>query len=323
MTYSGENPRAPAVQARAWIVLLHSERATKEDVEAFARWRQEDCANEAAYRDALKLWKMLGPALARSEIQASEAIPAPVIAQASHSGGLSRRQILGGAGIVLAGTAAAMLGVPSLPANATVLQTGKGERHSETLGAGLAVELNTDTELVVWHEDAASKIRLVRGEVLISVEGRATRPIQATADDTDVFAGDAEFLLRYLSGKSPSVTCVNGSVGVESDGRHFTLRASQLLEQGANVSSAEQGKVRDALEWRNGSINFTGKPAGEVVAELNRYRPGRIYLPDSYAEVRLSGVIHVRRADLAVDHLAKSLGLEATRLPGGIVILSD
>lgn len=311
-----------AEQARAWVVRLRSGVATVADVDAFRRWRAADAANEQAYRDVVLLWERLGPAMRPNAGQAAPA-RAPLAALAARSA-LSRRSFFAGAGaaaVIAVGLPVGLM-LPSVPAGATVLETRKGERRRETLADGVVVELNTDTRVVSWTEadgPARRRLRLDRGEALLTVAYGARGALWARADDTEVVAREAQFLLRWTQ-PEPQVLCLSGSVEVLRQGNRLRLAGAQALEaEGA-------GPVADpnaALEWRRGVLVFENRRAAEVVSELNRYRPGRVVLPEGHGDVRISGVIHLDRADAAVDHVARSLGLKAYRYPAGYVVLRD
>jgi transmembrane sensor len=49
--------------ALAWVVRLKSGDATLEDAEHLSNWRAQSPAHERAFRDAVKCWKAIGPAM--------------------------------------------------------------------------------------------------------------------------------------------------------------------------------------------------------------------------------------------------------------------
>jgi transmembrane sensor len=316
-----EETSGPSAQALAWLVHLKSGAATTDDLAAFGAWRGADPANETAYRDSLLTWRMLGPAFAR-------AAPAPVPERGSRPSfgamAFSRRQMLAGAGVAAAAVAVAPLAVNllALPAGATVLETRKGERRRDVLPDGVVVELNTDSRLISWTAKGVREVRLDHGEALLSVDFGAEQHLRATAGDAEILAERARFLLSWFGTGEPRILCVGGAVEVRSGGRSFRLAADQAVDPAAgSVSREAHADVAGALEWRRGVLAFEARRAADVIAELNRYRDGQVFLPASHAHVKISGVIHLDRADAAVEHIARSLDMKATRLPFGIVIL--
>jgi transmembrane sensor len=309
-----EDRRPPAEQARAWIVRLKSGEATRGDLDAFAAWRA-GAGNEAAYRDALAMWRMLGTAIAQADPVPPRVSPQILAAYAS------RRRVLTGAGMLAIGAIVLPLaiGYPLTPAGATVLETRKGERRAARIGDGLSVDLNTDTRVVSWVEQGVRQLRLDRGEAVVAVRDG---PLRATVGDTEVLANSARFLLRSVDDGMPNVLCLAGSVEVRTDAGSFRLATRESIGPAdAEARHEPADEVAGALEWRRGVLVFNARRAGDVVAELNRYRGGRVFLGGVHSDVRISGVIRLDRADAAIDHIARSLGLRVVRMPAGIVLL--
>jgi len=314
---SMDDAREPFVQARAWLVRLKSGAATRDDLAAFGAWRRASTVNEQAYRETLQGWQLLGHALAAAP---AAAMPVPGTAVMA---GLTRRRMLMGAGLAAGAAIVLPLSLPLTPAGATVIETRKGERRRTVLPDGVVVELNTNTRVVSWTEGDQRTVRLDRGEALLAVDAPQGQRLCALAGETQVVADHARFLLRWTDGEDPRVLCVQGSVMVRADGRVVWLGANEQIMGAAPTVRTDMDGVADALEWRKGVLVFDGRRADEVVAELNRYRDGKVYLTGPHGATRISGVIHLGRADAAVDHIARSLGLRVLRLPGGIVLLQS
>ena len=66
-----------------------------------------------------------------------------------------------------------------------------------------------------------------------------------------------------------------------------------------------------ALAWREGLLDFKDAPLAEVIATLDRYKPGRILLlNDEAAAKRFDGVLSLDNIDQALRIVARSSGLE-------------
>ncbi|HEY0595286.1 FecR family protein [Sphingopyxis sp.] len=298
--------------ARSWVVRLKSGEATQSDVDTLLSWRAQNEENEGAFRQAVRLWEQLGPALA-----GGAAMPAA-------GQGVSRRWFLGG-GAAMAAVAAVSL-VPlaaPVPAGAREYRTGKGERRHVRLEPEVSAELNTDSRLLFWADAAAPRVELAQGEALISATCDPGRRLIATAKDVEVRAQVARFSMRSDGGLM-RVACLEGQIEVVSPGGRATVDAGTSFDfRAGEVRPTPHDVAESGAAWQRDLFLFKDRPAGEVIAELNRYRPGRVYLLGSRNDVRISGVIHLERADFAVDHIAKSLGMKVTRLPGGIAILRN
>ena len=69
--------------------------------------------------------------------------------------------------------------------------------------------------------------------------------------------------------------------------------------------------VDRALAWREGVLDVKNAPLAEVVAALDRYRPGRIILVnETVAAKRFDGVLSLDEVDRALHIVAGSSGLE-------------
>ena len=298
--------------ARSWVVRLKSGEATQRDLDMLLSWRTQNEENEGAFRQAVRLWEQLGPALA-----GGGALP-------TASQGVSRRWFLGG-GAAMAAVAAVSL-VPlaaPVPAGAREYRTGKGERRHVRLEPEVSAELNTDSRLLFWADAASPRVELSQGEALISATCDPGRQLIATAKDVEVRARVARFSMRSDGGLM-RVACHEGQIEVVSQGGRTIVDAGASFDFRAGaVQPTPRNVSESAAAWQRDLFLFKNRPAGEVIAELNRYRPGRVYLLGSRNDVRISGVIHLERADFAVDHIARSLGMKVTRLPGGIAILRN
>lgn len=319
----GKEGEPASACARAWLVRLHSGDVAQRDLKALARWRAESTANEAAYQGELRMWQVLGPALA-GQPRATGQAPSPEVVPAAWARPAlpSRRGFLGGA--VAAGVGVVLgVGLLARPdeAGARVLETGKGESRRFPLAPGLAITLNTDSRVAFWPADGAPRLRLERGEAVIGVAFAGDTHLRAEATRCAVTAQRAKFLLR-LDGDSTRVACLAGQISVQSDGRDIALAESRsVVLWGEESAPVATGVTETDTAWQRGLFVFDNRPAGEVVAELNRYRQGYIYLPRAQSGVRISGVLSVDQPDLAVDHIARMLGAKVTRLPGGVAVL--
>ena len=296
--------------ARSWVVRLKSGEATQSDVDMLLSWRAQNEENEGAFRQAVRLWEQLGPALA-----GGATLPGV-------DRGLSRRWFLGG-GVAMAAVAAVALVplVTPVPAGAREYRTGKGERRHVRLEPEVSAELNTDSRLFFWADTASPRVELSHGEALISATCDPGRQLIATAKDVEVRAQVARFSMRSEVGLM-RVACIEGRIEVISPEGRTTVDAGASLDfEAGDVKATVPDVAQSGAAWQRDLFLFKDRPAGEVIAELNRYRPGRVYLLGSRNDVRISGVIHLERVDFAVDHIARSLGMKVTRLPGGIAIL--
>lgn len=318
--YNVDGWQGAEAQARAWLMRLKSGEATRRDLAALARWRASSADHERSYQSEVRMWQALGPALAPGPTRARTS--ASATPQRPLFGSVSRRWVLGGATGLAASAVAgiALVGINPAPAGAAVFETDKGERRHVRLAAGLDMEINTDSRLYFWA-DGTPRLTLDRGEAMITVAYGDHRQLVARANEVEITARQARFILRDDAGMT-KIACLDGSVAVRAEGRDYALvKDRSLVLGGASVRPVEASANASETAWPNGLFVFKDRPAGEVVAELNRYRPGRVFLPGDRADVRITGVIHLDRVDLAVEHIARSLGMKVVNLPGGLALL--
>ena len=137
-------------------------------------------------------------------------------------------------------------------------------------------------------------------------------------------ARDAVFELRHTDG-SVCVTCLSGVVEVALASGGATLAAAQrLVYDAAGLQPARALDADDLPAWRDGFLRFRQAPLAEVLDEINRYRSGRVILmAQSLAARPVSVRVELARLDTAIAQIRENFQLDATALPGGVLLLVD
>ncbi|MNO76297.1 fec operon regulator FecR [compost metagenome] len=74
--------------------------------------------------------------------------------------------------------------------------------------------------------------------------------------------------------------------------------------------------MQNVATWQRGKLIFNARPLGDVLAELDRYIPGIVYLTDkTLAARRISGIFEVDDPQAALAVLEQTQPLRITRLP--------
>lgn len=319
--------RAPELdaQAQAWVRKLASGAARPRDARALQRWCATSEAHAQAFRQAHGQWRALRPAavlagqgdpeLAR--LRAAPAAPAPTPV-------LSRRRLLGGAmamGFTGIGVALAVQPPldlwPSMEALRADVRTGVGEQRRLALAPEVTVALNTRSSVGL----RTGGLALIEGEIAVDAAG-AGQPFTVTAGAGRAWATDGRFEVRRSDGHC-IVTCLDGRVQVAAHGREVALRPSQQLRYDDRSTDAPRQIDAAALSpWREGVLSFRHTALTEVVAEINRYRPGRVLLlARALGDQPVSGRFVIADLDQALVQIQRLFRLERTVLPGGIVLL--
>ena len=306
-------------EALDWLVRFTSGEATPEDLRAGKVWCDRDPAHADAFRRATRMWETLGP----------DAFAGAMPAKRAGSTILSRRAMLSGGAAAAVAASAAYLVVrppmglwPSLSEMTADYRTSTGERRQVSLASNVAVELNTQTSITLRDSaGSGNEIELISGEAMIS--SAATVPVTVAAGHGEPRGNQAKFNIRN-DGRAVCVTCVEGVVEVSSGGRTVALQPrGQVTYDRFGLGRMAMIDPSVVTAWQDDLLIFHALPLRDVVAEINRYRSGRIVVTNAALGERLfSANLRTRNADRIVDQVQKLFGATVTTLPGGLVFLS-
>ncbi|WP_083659432.1 FecR family protein [Pseudomonas sp. PA1(2017)] len=296
-------------QANAWVARLTSGHATVEDAAALRQWCAQSEAHAAAYREATRLWRQAGSLATPRRFK-----PRRRLFAASAVAACLALAVVGGT----------LLGV--VPDGRALLadhHTQRAEHKIIDLADGSQAELDAETRLSVDFSAAQRRLDLADGAALFNVQHDTARPFVVHAADMTVTAVGTVFEVRHLAA-GISVTCTEGVVEVrQGDGTRQRIKAGeQVVYSAAGASPLQRIDSTRELAWREGVMVFRNRPLQELVHELNRYHQGRIVIAsEKVAQMPVSGVFHLNRADEALRHIEQALQLSAMRLPAGVVVL--
>jgi transmembrane sensor len=308
-------------EAQAWLLHLTSGQATAADAEAFRQWCSESEEHARAFAETRVLWENLGPA-ARAVAEHQRRGNARSPAANGRGRRMTRRAFLGGA--VAASAAYLLVRSPMnlWPGVAPDYQTGTGQQRRIELRKGVVVHMNTQTAINV--QPGGAGIELVTGEAFVRTDTRLVSPFVVSAEGGKVMASAASQCNVRCVGDGVQVTCLEGFTSLAYDGTQTTVKPSQQIgydDRGVGVPVAVNPDIE--MAWRRRVLIFDGQPLSEVVADINRYRPGKIILTDNTLAARK---VHAR---FSLDQMADvtslirdAYGAHVTELPGGIVLLS-
>lgn len=291
-------------EAADWFARLRGE-TDAETRAAFARWHDADPAHAAAYARVEALWG--DPDLAAALFAGPVKIAPPR------------------APWLRLAAAAAMLAVGLLTG---LHVSGMGDRllADHTAGSGLPqrVALNDGSQLLldagaavdVEYSGSARRVILRRGRVLADVRPETARPFTVAAGDTTAQAlGTVYAVARDDRGAAVSVRA--GEVLVTMPGQAGqVLQAGQMLQAGRRLAA-------DNFAWTENRLVFTDRPLGAVLAELDRYWPGMIWVANAdLAALPVSGSYRLDDPPAVVAALAAATGATAASYAGRLLILT-
>ncbi len=317
-------------EAQAWLRCLTSGRATEQDAQAFVRWREAAPTHLAAFAEARRCWDALHPAIGQllKESDAQETRSRERGRGRGMAPAWGRRAFIGGAFSVAGAAGVALLYPPFdlWPAAGewrADYRTATGEQRQIALGEHVSLELNTLT--AISRRNAGGRmagIALVSGEAAVEVRvpGRAFR---VTAGNGLISADTGRFEVRHTD-STTCVTCAQGTLRVEHPlGVRRLAAGQQLTYRADSLGGIVEADLDSVSAWQRGTLVFHLTPLRQVIDEINRYRPGRVVLLNhDVAGREMSGYFSIRSLDTVLSQIQHTYGLDARKLPGGLLLLS-
>lgn len=323
-----EYPRGePQRQAWVWLRLLHSGDVTTWDAEGFQRWLHANPAHRAAFSEAKRRWAIFKPVA--GEVLRARAETAEFHERSLHGQSfMGRRAFLGAAvsAAAVAGVAVAFPPADLWPSPAewgADYRTSTGEQRVVALNDVTQVTLNTQTSIRRQTTgDETVGIDLLAGEAAIDLSAGGKR-FAVSAGVGRSLAEAGRFEVRHLEGKV-CVTCIDGAVRVDHPSGSRSLQAGQQTVYDKRLLAGIVGiDTAKASAWRSGELVFNQTKLIDVLAEINRYRPGRVLLMnDAVRNQPVSGSFYIASLDQALSQLQHTFDLNSRSLPGGLLVLS-
>lgn len=307
--------------ARDWVLRLASGDLGEEDLLRFRQWLTAAASHRAAFEAERRFWSRLGAMRPEPARPGRHGWAAP-------RRGWRFRRVLAGALAAACLAAVLLLGTGILRLPEGDYRTAEGGQRSVTLPDGSVARLNTDTAIALDYAAGERRVRLLRGEALFEVVADRGRPFRVAAAKGVTEAIGTAFVVR-IGPEATTVTVTEGTVGVTAPAGATPGGATVRVAQGQRTSYRDGEAPLPvapadgaAALWRQGIIRIDDLPLDEALAELDRYRPGRILLLGSGAAYRsVSGAFDVGDVDGAIAGLAATHGLRVTMITPYLVIL--
>lgn len=324
MMYARRKADADALRdvAAEWAIRIDVNDLTDADNARLDAWLAENPAHAPALQRALLLWSDLDAAatVAKRRRQA-------------HGHGMRRRR--GGsrrrrAFAVAAAIAAVFVLVSGVAMRDEIgyrlhadIYTGTGESRTLPLAGGGTLTLDARTA-VAFRDDAGHRgVELLTGRVQVDVGHEDPRPFRLLVRGAEIVDTGTVFQVDARD-RETEVSVSQGGVSVNASGRKVDAGAGEslLVDADGVPGHAVTADVYTLTAWTRGRLVFEDLPLAEVVAEIQRYYPGRIVLLDARAgQRRVSGVFDARRPLDALHVIERNLHLRLKQWPGDIVTL--
>lgn len=314
-------------EANTWFFRLRAEDVSEAEKQAFVSWLSISPLHAQAWNEVQELFMALeSPAAAirqREEfaLAIGKSKPNTVI----------RRRRLSIRRVAAAVTVCASILI--FLVNSTLIQnlqsdyhTATGEQRRVELSDGSCLLLNTDTAVSINMQEDSRSVRLLRGEVFFEVAHAPKRPFWAIAGDVRARVTGTAFSVDSSLADNVNITVSEGRVETSSvsDAEQITpLTPGQSARyQDHKPVSLTSVDPQRSLSWRHGKLIFVQTPLADVVAEINRYRPGRLIITNEQLKRRpVTAVFTINQLDDAIAALERTLGIKVRKLTDYWVLL--
>lgn len=321
--------------AAEWVIRLGADNVTPDDRLRFEHWFSSDARHRDAFNFANRTWEDLTglkKIIGSQTTDASTSRLHPAIACPPRE----RRRY--GSAFALAATLVLAIGLGFLWfGNPLVLMsadyaTAPGEQKSITLADGTIVDLGSDSALAIEFDQRERRVELLSGRAYFTAAPRAgseMRPFVVKSGVGTAQALGTQFAVDNDDDNSVEVTVVEHRVKVAVSGspdaeREALLSPGQVVRYSPDgvLGQVEQKDVEQLTSWRRGKLIFNDVPLSRVVAELNRYRRGRIVISrDSLARLHVSGVFDTSDLRSALARITTELHVRTVSVPPLVTVL--
>lgn len=301
------SPDLLAEQAQAWIAWLASGHVDDRRMREFEQWlAQPD--HRRAFEHERALWRSLGPrppAAAAQPVQRARPLR-------------------------WAMAAAAVLALLAVAPDAW-LRLQADHRSSNVVEAvqlpdGSQAVLDADSAIRVRFDADARRIELLRGRAWFAVNPDPQRRFSVAAGNGVV--EDISTVFTVARDEAQVETQVGqGRVRVASPagGGWTYLDTGQRARygEGGGVVRLADIEADSVGAWRHGELLLEQASVAEAVQSLGRYRSGPTFVRGDLSQLpAVSAALRIDRPEQALDALAATAGLQVTRLPLGVAIVS-
>lgn len=190
--------------------------------------------------------------------------------------------------------------------------TAIGQKRDLTLEDGTRLVLNTDTEVDVAFSDAQRRLILRRGEILITTAkdtAPQARPFSVQVRQGNVRALGTRFTVRQDEVKS-HVAVMDGAIEISPlDHPSDKSIVHKDWQSSFSRSQADAAIKLDAAatSWEDGMLIADKMPMSAFIAELDRYRPGKLQYDTRIAQLQVSGAFSLSDTDHALATLEQTM----------------
>ncbi|MFL1416280.1 FecR domain-containing protein [Pseudomonas fildesensis] len=305
MTTPGKLSHASLEQAAQWYVRLQDQGSALEQ-QRWQTWVMQNPEHLAAWQYVQRVSQRFAPLMEQPH-GASRALRS------------SRRQTLKTLLVLCAGSTLAWgtwrnAALPRLVGGWSAdYATASGETRDALLADGSHVWLNALSALDVRFDAVQRLLQLRFGEVLIDTAKDPSRPFRVETEQGRMQALGTRFSV-VQGDNHTQLNVFEGRVQVQTSSQQV-----RIIEAGQQVSFTRDGFNRVATAspareaWSRGVLLADNLPLGQLIAELNRYRPGHLGCDPAVAQLPVMGSFPLKDSDHALHLLQAALPIRVDR----------
>lgn len=288
-------------QASEWLMLHWGDDLDAEKRQAFVLWQQAHPEHQRAWQRLQQLQQTFGSVPAGCARAVLRDSPDP-----------QRRAALKMLGVLLVAGGSGYLLQNQVSWRATFAEhrTATGEIRHMTLGDGTRLDLNSDSAVDLRFTAQERRIKLIKGEVLLTSGHDPIRPLIVETVSGDVQALGTRFSVREMD-DGARVELYEGQLRISPRrGTPVLMDAGHSLWFNAGGAGSMHPANVNASSWSQGRLVAERQPLGLFLAELARYRPGWIRCDESVSPLLLTGVFPLDNTDSVLAALERTLPVQ-------------
>lgn len=314
-------------QADYWLTLLNSPLADEQQQQAFQQWLDENAENRAAFAKARKFWQKMDTLTSNQIERLEQRLSSdPVVSGKPRN---TLRPILQFNPWAFPAIACLLwvvvFGLNEWPCYFADYRTDTGEQKTIQLSDGSTIVLNTESALSVDYSKFGRTLTLHSGEAYFKVAPDAERPFDVNTENSQVRALGTAFDVKSVDGDM-TVTVYQHAVSIafrQGEVINHLQEGERLAFKNKQATRTETVDLQQAGSWRKQRLVFSDQPLDNVIAELNRYRPGKIIILDNQlAKHLVTGVFDPYDTEAALSAIEKTLNVKEYRLTDRLVLLT-
>ncbi|MDO8306387.1 FecR domain-containing protein [Herminiimonas sp.] len=291
--------------AANWYVHLKSGTPGAIELATFERWLADDEMHRRAWSLVQKMERHLG------SLPSSLALPALKNVQTQ------RRATMKVLTLLVASGGTGWLTYERTPWRswAADYRTDPGRQKTIQLADGGSLELNTDTAVDIRYDANIRLMRLHEGEIMIrtaqdipSGAQSSPRPFIVETPQGRIRALGTRFSVRSNDGVT-HVAVFEHAVEItplDMQGKPVRIEAGQQADFSVMKISDAHTVQRNQEAWTRGMLVAVDWRLEDFLAELSRYKRGRIYCDPAIADMKVTGAYRIDNTDLVLDSLTTS-----------------